>query len=281
VRFLPAFTHMPAHSSQLAAQSSWLTAIFTTRYSSLSAHSSSSQHTAHVSLLALFTTHYSPLSAQSSHPSHFSLLRALFTTLHSPPTALSSQLTAHCFIHNSLLTAVCSFLTLITISYTRVAGLLSPGTRGLQGCFRTGMAHDYCGRSHAQQATDSIAAPHGGCHVCQLEGCDEPVFYEESIDRVHEYCSRFHADQALAQGDRAPSNRSTQGVSGAMQCSLPGCSALRWTDPGTATTTADEHTQSSRSRWDLLPLLPTCMDRWVVLCCFQCSCCVMWRGVVC
>ena len=122
-----------------------------------------------------------------------------------------------------------------------VLGVAVHGRCALPGCTRpvhvdpgTGIAHDYCGRSHAQEAQGTIQAPHGACHTCQLPGCHEPVHYEADVDRVHEYCSLTHARDAQAQGLAPPSNRQRQGQSTPHnRCSLPGCSAPRYADPST------------------------------------------------
>ena len=111
-------------------------------------------------------------------------------------------------------------------------------TCALPGCTRpvhidptSGIAHNYCGRTHASEALGGgLAAPHGVCHTCKLPGCNEPVLYDNG--RVHEYCCRRHADEALARGLRPASNRPLQGQSTpANRCSLPGCSAPRFVDP--------------------------------------------------
>jgi hypothetical protein len=188
--------------------------------------------------LALFTALWSLLCSQRSGVCSVrsALESALFAALWS---LLCSQRSGACSVRSPSRSLLCSQDLALNTSHYRHS-LLFPFL-GLQSCNRsvyvdahTGVSHDYCGRSHAQQATGgALAAPHGNCHLCQLDGCDESVYYEESTDRVHEYCSRFHADQALNRGERSVSNRSTQGFSGAMQCSLPGCSAQRWTDPST------------------------------------------------
>ena len=122
-----------------------------------------------------------------------------------------------------------------------VLGVAVRAQCALRGCTknahvdpRTGIAHDYCGRSHAQEAQGAIRAPHGVCHTCQLPGCHESVHYEAGIGRVHEYCCRSHAQEAQARGLAPPSNRQRQGQGTPHnRCSLPGCSAPRYVDPST------------------------------------------------
>jgi len=114
----------------------------------------------------------------------------------------------------------------------------------IPGCQRLcyvsgGVEHDYCGRTHANEVAKRgggapLASPHGRCHVCQLPGCDEPVFYEPEIQRVHDFCSRDHADQAIARGIHPTSNRPTQSEPDvAMRCALLGCSARCYVEPAT------------------------------------------------
>ena len=122
-----------------------------------------------------------------------------------------------------------------------VLGVAVRGQCALRGCTKdvhvdagTGIAHDYCGRSHAQEAQGAIRAPHGVCHTCQLPGCHESIHYEADIGRVHEYCCRSHAQEAQARGLVPPSNRQRQGQGTPHnRCSLPGCSAPRYVDPST------------------------------------------------
>lgn len=70
---------------------------------------------------------------------------------------------------------------------------------------------------HAQEAVAArggvLQPPHGVCHLCALEGCDDPVYFDERSEVVHEYCCKTHAEIALERGERAPSNRSLQGAS--------------------------------------------------------------------
>ena len=113
----------------------------------------------------------------------------------------------------------------------------------LPGCTRpvhrdaaTGIAHDYCGRTHAREALEAqgaaLADPHGKCHTCKLPGCGEPVYYDRATGRVHDFCCRSHAVEAVSRGIVPPSNRPLQGRSSAdNRCSLPGCSAPRYRDP--------------------------------------------------
>mmetsp|Transcript_7097 Transcript_7097/g.10586 ORF Transcript_7097/g.10586 Transcript_7097/m.10586 type:complete len:395 (+) Transcript_7097:68-1252(+) len=100
---------------------------------------------------------------------------------------------------------------------------------------RTGITHDYCGRYHASLAVrergEELRPPHGPCHTCALPGCDRPVFFENG--RVHEFCCRTHAHAAISQGFHPPSQRGERAESVAERCSLPGCSAPKWSDPTT------------------------------------------------
>lgn len=97
---------------------------------------------------------------------------------------------------------------------------------------RTGIAHDFCGRTHATAALGTPPVPHGRCHACNLEGCEEPVYYDQGKDRVHDFCCKSHADQAIEQGQWPSSNRSSQRqrISPEQLCSLPGCSAKCFMD---------------------------------------------------
>ena len=121
------------------------------------------------------------------------------------------------------------------------------GTRfcSLQGCTRrvfvdakTGVEHDYCGRTHAKAALEEqglqLPPPHGMCHTCNLDGCEEPVWFDESSGRVHDFCCRNHAQQAQRTGLWPDSNRRLQGRSQSdNRCALPGCSAPRFVDQDT------------------------------------------------
>jgi hypothetical protein len=100
----------------------------------------------------------------------------------------------------------------------------------------TGIAHNYCGRTHAlEHRNGDIAPPHGICHSCKLPGCDKTVFFDAAEGRVHDFCSRRHAEQAM---DRKIWPRSNKGIQvlGASTlsgiCSLPGCGAPRFRDRG-------------------------------------------------
>ena len=57
---------------------------------------------------------------------------------------------------------------------------------------RTGIAHDFCGRSHAllAGALQPEQPPHGICHVCKLLGCNRTVAFDEATGRVHDFCCR-------------------------------------------------------------------------------------------
>ena len=115
----------------------------------------------------------------------------------------------------------------------------------LRGCSRrvfvdarTGIEHDYCGRTHAKAALlqqgQELPPPHGACHLCNLDGCDQPVWFDESSGRVHDFCCFAHAQQAQARGIWPQSNRRLQGTSHPdNRCALPGCSAPRYVDRDT------------------------------------------------
>ena len=104
----------------------------------------------------------------------------------------------------------------------------------------TGIVHDFCGRTHAQEYArrngQTLAPPHGSCHVCKLPGCGEQVYYDERDERVHDFCCKSHALQAIDEGLHPPSQRVNQlggRLSAAQQCSLPGCTAPKFQDPDT------------------------------------------------
>ena len=107
-----------------------------------------------------------------------------------------------------------------------------PATCALLGCARpVWPPHDYCGRTHAQEALGAIAPPHGSCHVCRLSGCGASVAFDAASGRVHDYCGRAHAQEALERGERDDSLRALQGRGTPnARCSLPGCSAPRYVD---------------------------------------------------
>lgn len=97
---------------------------------------------------------------------------------------------------------------------------------------RTGIEHDYCGRTHAQQCIrGKLQRPHGRCQTCNMRGCDKTVNYEESTGRVHDFCCKEHAQQAIARGDwdaplseTAPvvkNNRGGRRLCGLLGCNLP------------------------------------------------------------
>lgn len=95
-----------------------------------------------------------------------------------------------------------------------------------------GIAHHYCGRTHACEALnrkrEQLQPPHGPCHRCQLPGCEEPVHFEEDTGRVHDFCCRTHAAQAELQG-LAPRSMA-RAASRVRECSLPGCTKPCWVD---------------------------------------------------
>jgi len=108
----------------------------------------------------------------------------------------------------------------------------------LPGCHKpvwasAGIQHDYCGRTHAQQALGQLPAPHGICHTCNLHGCEEQVYFDEETGRVHDFCCKTHAEQAIANGEWRTSLRSQRaGSSNQLRCALPGCNAPRFTEAG-------------------------------------------------
>ena len=117
------------------------------------------------------------------------------------------------------------------------------GGCSLQGCRkrkwtepRTGIVHDYCGRTHAEIALrGKVPPPHGSCHTCNYTGCSLPVFFEEG--RVHDFCCRSHARSAMDEGMWPKSLRSSQGqATPTNKCSLPGCSAPCYREPQTGNT---------------------------------------------
>jgi len=110
------------------------------------------------------------------------------------------------------------------------------------GCLRLrhfsgGIQHDYCGRTHANEAAQRGLAPLR--RVCNLSGCHKPVYVEPKTQRVHDFCSKTHADQAISNGLHPTSNRSLTHQSTqceadvGMRCALPGCSARRSVEPAT------------------------------------------------
>ncbi|CAE8641545.1 unnamed protein product [Polarella glacialis] len=109
----------------------------------------------------------------------------------------------------------------------------------LQGCTRpawigAGVVHKYCGRTHAAQDLGwHLKEPHGYCHRCNLEGCNQTVYFDEAAGRVHDFCSKGHADEAIEDGDWQPSNKRRTANSPQQRCSLPGCAAPRYNDQST------------------------------------------------
>lgn len=113
----------------------------------------------------------------------------------------------------------------------------------LPGCTRpvhvdaiTNTAHDFCGRSHANEARQEatgqpLGPPHGNCHLCKYPDCDALAYFDEKTGRVHDYCTISHAKEAVRQGLAAPSLKARQGQGQVGHvCSLPGCSAPRYFD---------------------------------------------------
>ncbi|CBN75172.1 conserved unknown protein [Ectocarpus siliculosus] len=88
---------------------------------------------------------------------------------------------------------------------------------------RRGIIHDFCSRTHAQEAADMglippLHRPHGRCHVCQLHGCNTEVFFDEATNTVHDFCCRRHANMARARGQWP-----RPGMQGSSVCQYPGC----------------------------------------------------------
>jgi hypothetical protein len=125
--------------------------------------------------------------------------------------------------------------------------------------FRSGLQHDYCGRTHAKQGLSqqgqTLWEPHGCCHECKLTGCEETVAYEADTGRVHDFCCLTHAQEALHNGewkhsDKKPrrKKRTREGhPTGEATCTLFGCSAKVWEDPSNN----QKYDYCSRSHADL------------------------------
>lgn len=137
---------------------------------------------------------------------------------------------------------------------------------------RTGITHDFCGRTHAQQALASqgreLPDPHGICHECALPGCNLPVFFERETGRVHEFCGLSHAQEAQARGLHLPSNRPRQGEGGSSDpiCSLPGCTAPCFIDQATGFQhdyCGRTHAVTARQRGLVPPAIAGMDPRWV------------------
>lgn len=124
---------------------------------------------------------------------------------------------------------------------------------------RSGIAHDYCSRSHAELALGhELAPPHGMCMVCKLRGCSEPVYYDEELKRTHDFCSRGHARLAIERGEWSTplSNMPCDG----RVCALFGCNKPCWQDPTSTIQVGDAAKHSYR--WRRLPtgrLQNTCL----------------------
>jgi hypothetical protein len=88
---------------------------------------------------------------------------------------------------------------------------------------RTGTQHDYCGRTHAEEALGKSAVdiPHGTCQTCNFPGCDDPVAFEKETGRVHDFCSRAHYIEAVNLKIWPPSYADT--TIATETCSYPGC----------------------------------------------------------
>jgi len=103
----------------------------------------------------------------------------------------------------------------------------------------TGIVHDYCGRTHAQEhlGAANVRAPHGICHSCALPGCSRPVFYDADEDRVHDYCSWSCAQDGYTQANTRRNRKRSRAESVPVgNCSYPGCERPRWVDEATHVT---------------------------------------------
>ena len=107
---------------------------------------------------------------------------------------------------------------------------------------RTKIAHQYCGRTHAQEVLggNNIQNPHGICHRCNFKGCQKSVAFDNSTGRVHDFCCKDHADRAIASGEWVKPQRYNPITSGkkgvAPPCRFPNCQLPVFTDPSTGRT---------------------------------------------
>ncbi|CAM9541807.1 unnamed protein product [Pylaiella littoralis] len=113
-------------------------------------------------------------------------------------------------------------------------------------CERGGIVHNFCSRTHAQEAADrgmidQLRPPHGVCHRCQLHGCSAEVFFDEATNRVHDFCGRRHAAMARARGEWP-----CPGMHGSSECQLPGCYQTVYRNPSTG----EESAFCGRSHFD-------------------------------
>lgn len=104
---------------------------------------------------------------------------------------------------------------------------------------RTKIVHKYCGRTHALEALgrNSVSAPHGICHRCNLSGCTKTVAFDPNTGRVHDFCCKDHADHAIRSGEWQKPLRDTYLDDGAKKqaagqtCQFPNCTLPVFTDP--------------------------------------------------
>jgi len=105
---------------------------------------------------------------------------------------------------------------------------------------RTHIAHQFCGRSHAQEALgNTLQTPHGNCHRCNFRGCSKLVAFDASTGRVHDFCSKVHADRAIASGEWVKpqrynyNGRVDKKKSAGPTCRFPNCQLPVFTEPTT------------------------------------------------
>jgi hypothetical protein len=102
---------------------------------------------------------------------------------------------------------------------------------------RTGIVHDYCGRTHAEEMLGgNLQKPHGDCHRCNLSGCEKEVYFEEETGRVHDFCCKEHYLEAVRNGEwkkNAPAKKQKTDPSSSTnaRCSYPGCQKNCYYDP--------------------------------------------------
>ena len=89
---------------------------------------------------------------------------------------------------------------------------------------RTGIAHKYCGRTHAIEKEGNVQPPHGPCMGCNLRGCGNTVYFDAASGRVHDFCCKAHARKAIKTGQWPQSLRDSHSNGKVIvTCSLPGC----------------------------------------------------------
>jgi len=105
---------------------------------------------------------------------------------------------------------------------------------------RTQIVHQYCGRTHAQEALgNNVQTPHGTCNRCNFRGCTKQVAFDDSRGRVHDFCCKEHADRAIASGEWVKPQRYTHHGGGEKKkasgplCRFPNCQIPVFTDPTT------------------------------------------------